>query len=233
MDYSKSALSGLVDIITDPSKALLAAEIKPMRLWLPFILAMLLPAILSFYYFSTIDVDWMFQQMQDAAEINGQELPDDMREFFTSSTMMGVAVGGSIMMAALITSISAVYLLMVAKVSSEDNRSFGKWFSLSAWVSVPNSLAALLMIIYYVIMGSNQIGLEELSFFSLNGLVMHYPNGTMASTFYTAITPFLVWSIALLGLGIKIWTGRAYGSSMLIAALPYVVIFGIWGMVVL
>lgn len=233
MEYSKSAVSGLVDIITDPSKALIAADREPKRLWLPFILAMIVPAILSVYYFSIVDMDWMFQQMQAAASVQGQELPDEMRDFFSSSIMMGGAVGASIVMAVLVTSISALYLLIVAKFSSEDKRSFGKWFSLSAWVSVPSTLAALLMIIYFATMGNSQMGLEDISFFSANSLFAHYPEGSNEASFFGGITPFLFWSIGLLALGIKVWTGRTYAKSLLIAALPYVVVFGAWGLAVL
>lgn len=223
----------MVDIITDPTKALIAADREPKRLWLPFILAMFVPVVLSVYYFSTIDMNWMFQQMQAATSLKGEELPDEMREFFSSSIMMGGAIAATIVMVAVFTSLSALYLLMVAKFSSEDKRSFGKWFSLSAWVSVPNTLAALLMIVYFAVMGSSQIGFEELSFFSLNALVMHYPSGTSEAGFFVGITPFLIWSIVLLAQGINIWTSRTFGKSLLIAVLPFLVIYGGWGVAVL
>jgi len=132
-------------------------------------------------------------------------------------------------MVAAITALSAFYLFMVAKFTSEDSRSYGQWFSLSAWTSVPGILAAVLMIIYFAAMGTNQIAFEDVTFFSMNSLLMHYPSGSPEATFYNAITPFLFWSIGLIGLGLKIWTDRTMGKAMFIAALPYIVIFGIWG----
>lgn len=233
MEQSTSATSGLVDIITNPSKALIAADTEPKRMWLPFVLAMLIPIILSVYYFSIVDMDWMFQQVQAASAAQGQEVPEEAREFMTSTIFMGSAVVGTIVMVAAMTALSAFYLLMVAKFTSEDTRSFGKWFSLSAWSSVPNTLAALLMIIYFAAMGNNQMGLEDVSFFSANSLLTHYPSGTPQAGYFGAITPFLFWSVWLVAMGLKLWTDRTMGKSLFIAALPYALVYGIWGVVVL
>ena len=233
MDQSKSAVSGLIDIITNPSKALIAADNEPKRMWLPFILSMVIPIILTVYYFSVVDIDWMFQQMQAAAAAKGQDMPEEAREFLTPSILMGGSIIASIVMVLIITALSAFYLLMVAKFTSEDTRSFGKWFSLSVWTSVPNTLGALLMIIYFAAMGSSQIGLEDVTFFSANSLITHYPSGTAEAGFFNAITPFLFWSIGLVAMGLKLWTDRAMGKSLFIAALPYVIVYGIWGAVAL
>lgn len=229
MEYSNTAVSGLIDIITNPTKALLAADQKPRRMWLPFILAILISTVLSIYYFSVVDMDWMFQQLQTATEAKGQELPDEMREFFSSSTLMAAAIGGSIVMVVLTNLITAFYLLMVAKFSTEDQRTFGKWFSLSVWTSFPITLSMVLMMLYFAVLGSSQIGFEDLSFFSINALVMHYPSGSTEAAFYSQITPFLFWVIGLLAMGLKLWTERTIGKSLIISAVPFVVIYGLWG----
>jgi len=233
MEYSSTAASGLIDIITDPTKALIAADKEPKRLWVPLILAMVIPIILSVYYFSTVDIDWMFTQLQTAMIAQGQEFPDETRAFFSPGILMGGAIFSTILMVWISTAFSAFYLLMVAKFTSEDKRPFFTWFSLSAWVNVPGTIAAFVMIIYFAVLGSSQIGFEDLSFFSLNSLVTHYPAGTPEAGFFSGISPFLVWTVGLLGLGIKTWTGRTLGTSLMIAAAPYVVIFGLWGFFVL
>ena len=233
MTESSSAFSGLIDMITDPAKAMRAADNHPKRMWLPFILSIVLPCIFVAYYFSVVDMEWMFQQTQAQAIANGGEMPDEARAFMTSGIMMGSALAGTVIVVSIMTAISAVYFLMVSKFTTEDTRGFGAWFSMSAWAGVPGILAALLMIIYFAVAGNSQMGMEDVTFFSLNSLAMHYPSGSPQAGFYNAITPFMLWSLFLLAVGLKTWTGRTMGKSLMIAAAPYVVMFGIYGAMVL
>ena len=227
MNQSTSPVSALVDIITDPKKALAGAGENTKWLWLPLVLIIAVPLAMTSYYFQTVDFDWFFDQMVAAAAAQGNEMPAEARQYFTPTTMTAGAIAGIAVFAPLIMAITALYLNLVNKFTTNDERGFGSWFALSAWAGVPSILASLATLIFYMVSGTNQISFEELQFFSANALFTHYPTGHPMAAIMTAITPFLFWSIGLYTIGIMQWTKRALLPSLIIAVIPTATYFGI------
>ena len=225
MEASTSALSGLIDIIIRPTKALVAADKAPKRMWLPFLLALAIPVFLSLYYLSVVDLDWMYAHDAKTLIDGGEKI--------LLGTLMIICGVGTIISMSLLMAITALYLRLVAKFTSEDNRPYFSWFSLSVWVNVPGTLAYLLMIFFILGQDTSRMGFNELAFFSLNALVMHYPTGTNEAEFFSGLTPFLLWVVALLGHGIKVWTGNSYFKSFVVALVPYGSVYGAGAIMVL
>lgn len=227
MDQSSSPASALVDIITDPSKALAAAGENTGWLWLPFALVIIVPLAMTSYYFQTVDFDWYFDRMVAASAAQGTEMPPEARQYFTPTTMTAGAIVGIAVIVPLIMAITALYLNLVNKFTTNDERGFGSWFALSAWAGVPSILASVAALIFYLVSGTNQISFEELQFFSVNALITHYPTGHPMAAIMTSITPFLFWSIGLYTVGIIQWTKRALLPSLIIAVIPTAAYIGI------
>lgn len=227
MSKSTSAAAALVDIITDPKKALAGAGENTGWLWLPLVLIIGVPLAVTSYYFQTVDFDWFFDQMVAVAASQGNEMPAEARNFFTPTTMTVGSIVGIAVIVPIIMAITSLYLNLVNKSTTSDERGFGSWFALSAWAGVPSILASIATLIFYLMSGTNQIGMEELQFFSANALITHYPNGHPMAAIMTSITPFLFWSIGLYTVGIMQWTKRALVPSLIIAVIPTAVYFGI------
>jgi hypothetical protein len=234
MEYSKSAFSGLIDMITDPKKAFAAADKYPKRFWTPLATTIVMSLIMIILVFISLDFDIMIQQTQAAAAAQGNEVPEEMlRSMMNPGVMIGMGSVMIIIMTFLLTAISATYLLIVSKVTTEDTRGFGSWFSFASWTLVPTIVAALVSIIYYLAVGNPQMGPEQVAFYSFNELFFHHPAGTPAASFWGAFSVFSLWTITLIAIGLQVWTNRTFINSLIIAVVPYVVFFGIWGFMVL
>jgi len=227
MEQSTSPFSALVDIITDPKKALAGAGENTGWLWLPLILIIAVPLLVTSYYFQTVDFDWFFDQMVATAAAQGNEIPAEAKDFLTPTTLTVGAIFGIAIVVPLVMAITALYLNLVNKSTSSDERGFGSWFALTAWAGMPSVLASLASLVFYLTAGTNQISAEELQFFSANALITHYPTGHPMAAIMTAISPFLFWSIGLYTVGIMQWTKRTLVPSLIIAAIPTIAYLGI------
>jgi len=228
MNQSSSQVTALGDIVADPQKALYAADSNLKWFWLPFVLLILIPTLFAVYYFQTVDIDWLVDQMFVQSSAAGTELPEEARDFMTRDTMtISVVIAQSIVLPILLT-LSALYLHLVSKFSSTDERGFKSWFSLTVWAAFPTVLGSIAAFIYYLVTGDTQISFEDLNFFSANALLTQYPAGHSAATFMNSITPFTLWNIGLVAYGLMLWTKRDLSSSLIIALAPYVVIYGGW-----
>jgi len=231
MNQSSSAISALIDIIADPKKALAGADINAGWLWLPLILLITVPALVAVYYFQTVDIDWLADRILTQSAGPGNEIPEGAKDFLSRNTLTISAVVGQAIVVPIILLISALYLHLVNKFSSTDKRGFKNWFSLSVWTAFPGILAAIAALIYYLVLGENQIAFEDLNFFTANSLITHYAASHPAATFMNTLSPFTFWSIGLVTVGLMQWTKRTMTSALMIAAAPYVAIYGVWSFV--
>jgi Yip1 domain len=227
MTQSTSAVSALIDIITDPKKALAAVGENTGWLWLPLVLVILVPVSVTVYYFQTVDINWLVDQLMAAAAAQGSEIPDEARQFMTATTMSLGTVFALAVIVPTMMAITALFFHLVNKFTSANERPYGSWFALTAWASVPSVIASLAALGYYMSLGTNQITFEELQFFSVNALITHYPITHPAMQLMSAITPFAFWTVGLYTLGIMIWTKRSMMSSLIIAIIPTLAIYGV------
>lgn len=228
MDQSSTITSCLVDIIADPKKSLRAVGQNKKWLWMPLILLIVIPISVTLYYFNTVDFDWLVDHIFASLD---KDVPDEARDFMTRGMMISTTVASQVIFVPALLTLYGLYLHLVEKLSTSDERGFMSWFSLSVWTSFPSVLASVAMMIYYLTAGNNQVGFDELSFFSLNSLVTHYPMGHSAMSFMSSLTPFTAWNIGLVALGLMLWTKRTFLNSLIIATLPYAVVYGIWGFI--
>jgi len=68
--------------------------------------------------------------------------------------------------------------------------------------------------------------------FSLNSLVVHASPDDPWFRWATSLRLLVVWSLVLLIMGYSRWTGASMVKSTVIAALPTVLIFGIWALMI-
>ena len=231
MNQSNSILAGLTDIFVDPKKALTAADANKGWTLLPFLLVLGTSMLAQVYYFATVDIDWFADYMIAAQVAAGNEMPPEAASFFTRNTMMITSVVGVVIMISAILAIQALYLHLVAKTTTADDRKFGDWFKLSVWTAMPSVVIALAILINYALAGTTQFAPENLNFLSANALIAHIPPGQPGASFMDSLSLSMLWGLGLLALGLQLWTKRSFGKSLVIAVAPYVVIYGIWGAV--
>ncbi|MGH8321264.1 MAG: YIP1 family protein [Gammaproteobacteria bacterium] len=223
-----SALACLGNIFVEPKKAL--QDIRPHGswAWYPLIITLILTIAWTTWYFSTVDMGWLSDQMlaQYSSKYSSDQL-DMMRQGFTRSRflMFGILAGSIGLIVILL--LQALYFFFVAKIGGYEEQSYGKWFSFSIWTSFPNVLATIAAGIAYLF-ASHQTSWYSLDVTSLNTLLFHLPMGHplmgVASSFH--LTGF--WALGLMIVGFSLWTKKSLGKSALIVLAPWVVIYALW-----
>lgn len=230
-DSSYSIFNAMVDIIAAPGKALDEIKLHTSWLWWPLLISVLLASGLMLYYYNWVDFPWLIEETirqlpaEDRAEAAGP-----IRQFMSAGTSSWTTVIAIVVMSLIIYAIQATYLHLANKLTTGAEIGFGQWFSLSVWtgfVSVFDALAAFVMIF---MAGSNQLAAEKLQVLSLNSLLVHASAGDPLFTWASAISLVSIWTIVLASIGYARWTGAEIVKSAIIVALPWVLIFGVWGL---
>ncbi|WND04065.1 YIP1 family protein [Temperatibacter marinus] len=230
MSQNASPVSTLLDIITSPHQAVKNIQGNNKWMWLPLILLLGVNSAVLAYYYQIIDIDWMFDQISASSP---EPLPEQARGFMTRGAMTTTSVLGVMIMIPLFMALYAFYLNMFDKFTAKGDHGFGSWFSVSVWSSFPSIIMPLASLIVLLTTSSDQITMDEMNFMTANALITHYPIGDPAAGFMSALSPFLFWSLWLLALNVSHKTNRSMSKSLVIAAIPYVIIYGIWGAMVL
>lgn len=222
----------LLDIIASPTEALARIREKP-SIVLPLLLVLAATASVQFGYFANVDFDYMVDELTAQAMAMTAAPEDQLRAAYENSNPMNLAIASAVstvVVVGLIMAVYAGYLTFVSKFGSEDI-GFRRWFSLTAWTSIPALLAALASWVVILSSSDGRISLQEANVLSLNNLVFQ-SEGAFA-TMLNSITLPQLWSLALVALGYRLWTGKSFGASLAVALIPYLLVYGIWAAILI
>ena len=135
-----------------------------------------------------------------------------------------------VIMSLIIYTIQATYLHLANKLTTGAEIGFGQWFSFSVWTAFVNVFGTLAAFVVILMADSNQLPLQELQVVSLNSLLVHAGAGDPLFTWASSLTLINFWTLFLMSIGYSSWTGAAIVKSTIIAVLPWVLIFGVWGL---
>lgn len=226
--------NALVDIIAAPSKALDEVRDRVSWLWVPLGIVMVLTIASMVAYYAWVDFDWLVDQaVADALQAGADpSAAAGIRSFMESGTMITVTVVSIVVVTLLIYTIQSIYLHLVNKITGNPDLRFSQWFALSAWTAFPMVFQALSSFGVLAVAGNRQLPQEDLSPLSLQSLLINADSGSPWAAWGSSITVISFWTIGLLALGIMRWTGASTLKAVIIAALPSVLIYGVWALVV-
>ncbi|NOR18532.1 MAG: hypothetical protein GQ538_00410 [Xanthomonadales bacterium] len=228
-DNSYSVFNAMVDIVASPGKALDEIKQHTAWMWWPLLMTMALASGLMIYYYGWVDFEWLVEETirqipaEDRAESAGA-----IRAFMSQSTSTWTTVAALLIMPLIIYTITATYLHLANKLTSGAEIGFGQWFSLSIWSSFVGVFGVLASFIMIMMAGSNQLSTQDLQVTSMNALFFHAAAGEPWFTWASTLNLVNFWTIFLMSTGIARWTGASMVKSTMIAAMPWVLIFGIW-----
>jgi len=230
-DDSYSMLNAMVDIVAAPGKALDEIKSHTSWLWWPLLISMLLAAGMMIYYYSWVDFPWLVDETirQIPAE-NRAESADAIRKFMSVGTSTWTTVVAIVVISLIIYTVQATYLHLANKLTTGAEIGFGQWFSLSVWTAFVGVFGALAAFVVMFMADSNQLATQDLQVLSMNSLLLHASAGDPLFTWASSLTLINFWTLFLISIGYAHWTGATIVKSSIIAVLPYVLIFGIWGL---
>jgi len=221
------ALTGA--LATAPSSAFAELRERP-RFWFPLLLLVATTVALVYWYYSTVDIEWL----KDAMYSNNpqmQSLPEADRARAMGMVGRGMLLWGSVVGTIIILPcvflVTALYLLLAAKVTKLP-QGFKHWFALACWTSMPMLLGTVVAAIFMLMSDNTQMSPSTLAPLSLNELLFHRPLGSPGQTLLESLGIPSLLSWLLLIIGVHTWSQRSWLFSTTYVLLPYVVIYGLW-----
>jgi len=230
-DSSYSMFNAMVDIVAAPGKALDEIKSHTSWLWWPLLISMLLASGLMLYYYNWVDFSWLIEEtIRSLPAEDRAEAADVIRDFMSVGTSTWTTVLAIVVMSLVIYTIQATYLHLANKLTTGAEIGFGQWFSFSVWTAFVGVFGTLAAFVVVFMADSNQLAAEKLQVLSLNSLLVHASAGDPLFTWASSISLVSIWTIVLISIGYARWTGAEIVKSTIIAALPWVLIFGVWGL---
>ncbi|MCE3262939.1 MAG: hypothetical protein K0R43_2018 [Pseudoduganella sp.] len=222
------AFAQLTQVFYEPSAAFAALKERP-RAWLPLILLYVASLGLMIWYFQTVDMEWMVSNSfpPDMAA----EQREAAAKTMSRGVMMGMGIAGVLVGTLVVFCLYGFYFWLAGKLASMD-LSFKSGFALAAWASLPGLIGVPLMALQ-IVTSNGQLAFENADMLSLNYLLVHAAPHTPWAGIASALKLTDLWFIALCAIGLRTWTGKSGGTCAVIAALPYLVIYGAWASYIL
>jgi hypothetical protein len=226
-EVQASAFGTLTAMFMEPGRAFAAVEKRSM-VWVPLFLTMLCTTIIILWYFQSVDFPWLQDRM--TANIPDPAVREKAAGFMTKSTLQVSSIAGALIGIPVVYSLMAVYFLLVAKIKKLEF-GFTKWFSFVTWASVPGLLLLPLGAMQILMANNGQLGLDQLNPVTLNQLFFHIEMGRPWASLLDSINITSIWSAILMVFGFQAWSKLSRSASVVIVALPYGVIFGVWSLI--
>lgn len=234
MNTNYSVGNALVDIIAAPAKALDEVKHRVSWLWVPLGISLLLTIVAVVFYNLWVDFDWLVDETVRTALPPGSDpaAADSIRSFMKPGVMITTGVVAIIVMTFVIYAIQSAYLHLVNKAVGDPTLRFGQWFAFSAWTAFPGVFNAIVMLVVIALADSNQLAQHDLSPLSMQALFIHADPGSSWFTWGNSLTLINLWMLALMTIGFMRWTGSSLVKSAIVACAPWVLIFGVWALII-
>ncbi len=222
-----SALSQLINLFVAPAQALDYADRHPKMWWLPLGITLVFNAALGIWVVLTMNLaawrEMMIQLVGKANPDHAAQAIQLISQHGRGYLMLGTIVGLAGLV--IIELLFALYLFLADKIFSADSRGYGHWFSFTTWVWLPIVLGSIAAMIAWTM--SNHGGdLTQIDVTTLNALFFHLKPGDHLYKL-AQFSIFQFWVIGLVAYGLKRWCRHGTDKALVIALVPYVVVYGI------
>lgn len=217
----------LVDIFLDPAKVFAAEKDKPTFL-LPTAIFVALMVAMTLAYHLRVDPAWFtdFQLSMAGTEMTEAEKAQ-AKQFMPGARTAGyIGAAATVVIIPIMFSIFALYYLLAGKIAGAAI-SFKHGLSLASWSSIPTVLTMIVAIVGALTMAP-QTPQYSLMLTHVDPLLVQLPFDHALSAIAKSFNLLGLWAIALGAIGWKVFARSGWGSAVFVAALPTVLIYGIW-----
>ncbi|MGH8160836.1 MAG: YIP1 family protein [Gammaproteobacteria bacterium] len=221
------ALVQLGNLFAAPSQALDYAHEHAQMWWLPFVIVLGLELILGIWVAATINIQvvhaMMLQALAQSHSAHAAQAAQMISHHGRGFMMIGVVTG--VVLLGIGELIFALYLFLADKLFSAANRSYGKWFSFTAWTWLPLAIAVIVGMIVWAL-SSHATGMPS-DPTSLNALIFHFKPTDRHLYGAAQFSLLEFWIIGLVAYGLKRWCGHSTAKAIAIALIPFIVYYAI------
>jgi hypothetical protein len=221
-----------VALVLDPKGAIREIEARP-RFLFPLLITVLIAGAAMVWYYSIVDAAWLIDtSLRSSSRPLTEEQLAQVSRYVTRNTLMYGGLFGVVFIAVVFRLLEATWYLLAGKVTNVQ-RSFKQFFALACWTSLPQVLAVLPAIPLLLTTSSPQTDPGALSPLSLNELFFHRAMNSPGYNLFSNINLLHLFTVFLVVLGIKMWSGRSWLFALVYTLLPAVVIGGLWAFLAL
>ncbi|MEM7217306.1 MAG: YIP1 family protein [Pseudomonadota bacterium] len=216
-----------VDLFTAPGAAFATLKAKPGFL-LPLLLLVAAAVGLNAAYFALVDPEFLVEDiLQRAGDDITAEEERGIREFANAEGRGGrwlPTIGGGFFFIVILL-VHATYYSLVSMARGHQIR-FRQWFAFVSWSYLPSLLALLAGAIALAIAPGFELSLNDLNPLSIANL-LNVDGLSGNARVLQQIDVTQLWTLCLLALGYRAWTGARWAVSLLVALVPFIVAYSL------
>lgn len=218
-----TALALIPEMITSPNAAIDRIWRYGAPWWLPLIIVSIAIGISWVLYYAQVDYDWLIHYNTSLLDAESREQAVMGMKGMSAKSLAGITVGSIVVMLLVFSFISAIYLLLLNRVTGTTPRTYKEWLSISTWMSLPTVFIGMGAILNVLLSESSELPPEMLSLTNVNALIFHASKGEPLFNFYSALDLINFWSIALVAMAL-IKNGQSRIAAVIISLVPQVII---------
>ena len=230
MNHPDRLAATLGNTLLAPRSAFTVLIDRPRWGWIAFVLIVVVQGIAVLAFFAPMSPDWIVeQQMLRLGDLQPTDEPairEQLKQLAPHHALLGAVLGG--VMLGLLMLVLGLYFFAVERVGRESRHGFGAWVRFAVWTQLPLLISALGLIVIAVLAVDPDQPFSASQYGSLNNLLLRLPLDHPWFNWAEQLNVFHLWSIALGAIGWRVWTDSHRGRALLVAALPYVLVFGGW-----
>lgn len=232
MQQVSNPFQAMKDIVSKPNRVFATINDIHNWSWVPFIFIAVIGVIPIYLYFNFVDINWYNETMVQV--IAGQLSPAEqnaMRNAMADQAQsLWTGVFGSVFMLIILNAILALYLNIVTKTDEECVQTYTDWYGFTWWVSVPAIVSSLIAIVIVLLAQNTQLSPVSMSPTSL-AYIFSVDMTSPWSSLMQSIRLESIWVMYLITVGLSQWTKLPTKRNYIIAVAPYVLIWGVWGLI--
>lgn len=232
MQQVSNPFQAMKDIVSKPNRVFATINDIHNWSWVPFIFIAVIGVIPIYLYFNFVDINWYNETMVQV--IAGQLSPAEqnaMRNAMADQAQsLWTGVFGSVFMLIILNAILALYLNIVTKADEECVQTYTDWYGFTWWVSVPAIVSSLIAIVIVLLAQNTQLSPVSMAPTSL-AYIFSVDMTSPWSSLMQSIRLESIWVMYLITVGLSQWTMLPTKRNYIIAVAPYVLIWGVWGLI--
>lgn len=198
--------------------------------------ALLLQIVLTsaaiYLFYSGMSAEWLVeQQLLQAGDLTPAET-EQARAMMAQTAAYTPIIGvvSVVVMSLLMHAIFAGYYHLIGKMAGNFN--YSQWFAASVWSQMPLLLNMIGLMLLTLLADNPNLPLSTANYASVNQLLLQLPSSHAYFFLTENLNLFYFWQVALLTLAFRQWCQFSLTKALLLAALPLVLIFGTWALLI-
>jgi hypothetical protein len=224
----------LMSFFLEPRSAVRSLQERPTFLF-PLLLITLGAAASLVWYFSVVDYAWLVDHTMQQHDPDHGNLTEaqkaEMASMMTRDVLMWSSLVAVLFGIPLVRLLESAYYFLAGRAIGVS-QSFKHWLALACWSSLPAVLTLGASGVVLVMHPNGQVTQEQLSVLSLNEL-LDVPLDNPWYSLLSSVTVLHPWMLWLSAVGVQAWSGRSMAFSFGFALLPWLVVYGLWALLVL